>query len=343
MERSSSRGGEGPTPEVCARGFGLRNLFAILVLQLAVLSSSCEDQSDKPAASPARPAPTEAPAPTERTLADTIFGVPVPIRNYRFAEAVDAIFGMNWGGEPNTPEGKKARVWNELILNYEAVVRRRIEASREDVEAEITKTLKSSGVEFDWKKDRAAYEAWCKTKLRVSVEMFENMMAHLIKVRTLRKQVLDSIDPPVSEAEALEEFHNEQNGLSIELVRFDDLEKAKGFYEKATAGEGFWDKEKEKDPERFKRPGVGAAPEFLMHLWKLPRKAVFEMLEMEAGTMYPPTPIYKGHGVFMVLGTRRADEKLFPKRREYYIKQVKQQKKSEGFKDWLKKLKEEAL
>jgi hypothetical protein len=83
MERSSSRGGEGPTPEVCARGFGLRNLFAILMLQLAVLSLSCEDQGDKPAAPPARPMPTEAPA--QQNLTDTIFGVPVPVDNYRFA------------------------------------------------------------------------------------------------------------------------------------------------------------------------------------------------------------------------------------------------------------------
>ncbi len=345
MERSSRRDGEGPSAATFVRSFGVSNFILFMGLSLSLLILSCEGDSGRK--SERRTETTSenvgASLPGGTDIAGEIFGVPVPMGNYRFCEAVVKIFGQNPAGEPDEGE----RIWNELVLSYEAVVRRGIEVSREEVKKEARKTAESSGAETAIEKDPKAYEAWCRAKLGVSVEMFENMIEHLVKIRTLRQQVLDGIVPSVSEEEAFEEFLNEHNTLSIELVEFDDLGEAKDFYRKAKANPELWGSEKAKDEKKekkdrcFKRPGF-VALEFLMHMWKIPRKAAYDMIEMEMGALYPSTPIYRGYGVFKILEIRRAKKEDFPKQRESYINQVQQLKKFEGFKKWLKELKEEA-
>lgn len=98
---------------------------------------------------------------------------------------------------------------------------------------------------------------------------------------------------------------------------------------------------KEKRRSSFKRPGF-VCLEFLMDMWKLPERAVYDMIEMDIGSIYPPTPIYRGYGVFKVLKIRRAEKEEFPKRRESYYQQIRMKKKHVGFNGWLKELRKEA-
>jgi hypothetical protein len=145
----------------------------------------------------------------------------------------------------------------------------------------------------------------------------------------------------VTEEEAHQEFLNEYNTLGIELVQFDEKKDAADFYRHAQEDPKFWEEEKNKRPQDFKRPGF-VALEFLMDMWKLPKDAVYKMMEMEIGQIYPPTSIYKGLGVFKVLEKRPADLSQYSQLKESYYQQIKMKKKYEGFNDWLKNLKKEA-
>ena len=53
--------------------------------------------------------------------------------------------------------------------------------------------------------------------------IFENQIRHLLQIQKLRQQVMDSITPSVSLNEAKQEFRNEYNSLSLEVVEFADL------------------------------------------------------------------------------------------------------------------------
>ncbi len=245
----------------------------------------------------------------DKETAGELLGTPVPIGNYYFVKSALMIFGNKWGPQPTTPVELEDCVWEELMLSYEAF-RRGIQVKREEVDQEITNTLQVEKLSFDWEKDKEAYAKWLKEKTNEPIELFENQIRHLIQLRYLRQQVMDSIQVTVTEEETYQEFLNEHNTLGIELIQFDDEKEAQGFYERAKNDPGFWDGEKQKSPERFKHPGF-VALEFLMDMWKLPKTAVYEMMKMEVGEVYPPTPIYKGDGVFKVLEKRPADESRY--------------------------------
>lgn len=269
-----------------------------------------------------------------------IFGEPIPAGNYQFVLNVVITFGTPWGGVPADQEQLKKRIEDDLLLSYESF-RRNILVSREEIDPEITNTLKDNKVDFDWQTDKEAYAKWVKDTLGEPVEFFENQMKHLVQLKKLQRQVLDSIKPDVTEQEAFQEFLNEYNTLSIELVQFDDLKEAEKFYQQSRKDLNFWDKEKEKNPDRFKRPGF-VALEFLMYMWQLPKKAVYDMIEIKIGSVYPPTPIYRGHGVFKVLEIRQAQPSDFPRLKESYYEQIRQQKEYDGFNKWLKDLHKES-
>lgn len=285
-------------------------------------------------------ASTQEEAKKEPEFVGEFFGEPVTKGNYYFVKGAIMIFGNQWGPQPQTPQELEDCVWNDLLLSYEAF-RRNIVVNQEEVESEITNTLKAEKVEFDWRKDKETYVKWVKEKINEPSEVFENQIRHLIQLRKLRQQVMDSIEPRVTDEEAEQEFLNEYNTLGIELVQFDELKDAQEFYKKAKENLNFWDKEKEKRAKDFKRPGF-VALEFLMDMWKLPKEAVYKMMEMELSDIYPATPIYKGWGVFKVLEKRPADLNRYPQLKDSYYEQIKMKKKYEGFKEWVENLKEQA-
>ena len=327
----------------------MRRLFILLILMFSLTSCSSQEGAE-PQGQKSVPEPIqtkevgldeETPlVPKPEDLAGELFGVPVPMNNFYFAMRVAVMFGTPWGAIPRNSEQLEERTWNDLLLSYEAF-RRNITVSDEELEGEITKNLKGYKVEFDWKADKDAYEQWAKDTLKEPSQLFENQMRHLVQLKKLQEEVLNSFDPVVTDEEAYQEFLNEYNTLSIELVQFDALENAQAFYEKVKADAQAWEKEKAAAADKFKRPGF-VALEFLMHMWKLEFKAVYDMIEMEVGSVYPPSPIYKGYGVFKVLEIRRADQAEFDKRKEYYYDQLKQTKRYQGFNEWFTDLKKQA-
>lgn len=272
--------------------------------------------------------------------AGEFFGIPVSRSNYNFAKGVIIIFGNHWGGQPTNSQELEDCAWQELLLSYEAF-RRNITVDRKEIEEEIDKTLKAEKIEFDWRKDKDKYSEWIKGKANEPPDVFENQIQHLIQLQKLRKQIMDTIEPVINEDEAYQKFLNEYNTLGIELAQFNDLKEAGEFYRKAKADPKFWEERKKKSPDDFKRPGFTAL-EFLMEMWKFPKEAVYKMMEMDAGEIYPPAPIYKGYGVFLILEKRPADPTQYPKLKNSYFEQIKMNRKYIGFNEWLKNLKQQA-
>ncbi len=272
-----------------------------------------------------------------------LFGVPVSIDNYFFVKNTLIIFGNRWGPRPTTPEEYDKCIWEQLLLSFEAF-RRGITVDPKEIEEEIDKLLKKDRVKFDRKQDKEAYGEWVKKKTGVPAGFFENQIQHLLQIHKLREQVKDSIKPHVTKKEAYQEFLNENNSLEVELIRFDELKDAKRFYKKAKKDREFWDREKNKNPKEFKHPGK-VSLEFLIDLWKIPRDACYKMIKKKRGTIYPPTPIYKGYAVFKILGKRAADKSQFKKEeklRNSYRKQIEGRKKHEGLNKWFEDLKKQA-
>ena len=282
----------------------------------------------------------------EQKIAGTLFGNNVSRDNYMFLLRTVLSYQLPWGAIPNDRQQADKRVWDELILSFEAH-RRQITVEQSEMDEKITATLKGDNVSFDWKTSPREYEQWAQETFKAPVELFENQMRHLVQVEKLHQQVLDSINPSVTEEEAFGEFLNEHNSLSVELAEFDTLEEAQQFYERVKKDPDAWEEavktDKDSIPEdrAFRRPGF-VALEFLIEMWKFPKKAVYDMIAMETDEIYPPAPIYKGYGVFKVLEIRQADKSKFAKRKESYYKQLRSRAKYAGFKDWLEDLRKDA-
>ncbi|MFA5356678.1 MAG: hypothetical protein WC301_04665 [Candidatus Omnitrophota bacterium] len=264
----------------------------------------------------------------------------VPEQNYIFVKSALTVFSNRWGPAPRTEEEREGQVWDQLLLSYEAF-RRNIDVTQEEVDAEITNLLQEYKVEFDWKQDRESFESWVKEKAGEPAELFENQIRHLLQVEKLRRTIIESIQPPVTEDEAYQSFFDEYSSLSIELAQFDDKEEAEDFYRKARRKPKLWDKGKEERPDAFRKPGF-VSLQFLMDIWRLPKDAVHKMLKMRKGDLYGPSPIYKGYAVFQILEARQADKKEFAKVKERYFDKVKRRKQHEGYNDWFKGFKEQA-
>ena len=203
----------------------------------------------------------------EQKIAGTFFGSTVHRSNYMFVLRTVLSFRSPWGGIPNNRQQAEKRVWDELILSYEAH-RRQITVEQNEIDEKITETLKGSKVPFHWKKSPGEYEQWVRETLDAPVDLFENQMRHLVQIKKLHQQVRDSINPSITEEEAFQEFLNEHNSLSVELAEFDALEEAQQFYQRVKKDSDAWEEAVKKDrdiiPEdrAFRRPGF-VALEFL--------------------------------------------------------------------------------
>ncbi len=264
---------------------------------------------------------------------------PVPFSNYYFVKGAIMVFGTKWGASPQTEQDLEDRAWEQLVLSYEAF-RQGVKVEDKELDEEIDKLVKSEKVAFDWKKDKDAYAAWVKDKTKENVELFGNQLRHLAQLEKLRKQVLDTFKPQVSEEEAKNEFINEYNTIELELKQFDELKDAEAFYQKMQDPK-LWVKGGKNNPKFAQHPGF-VSFEFLINMWKIPKDDLYKMLEMDIDSIYPPIPVYKGYGVIRILKKRPADPAEFPKVRDSYFKQVEMIKKYEQLNAWLKKLKEEA-
>lgn len=311
---------------------GLVFLWVFLFFQFFVINIRAQELNDSRQVNPA----------AEAVFAGRIFDERVSLDNYLFVKRAFIVFGNKFGAPPQNPQEEEGCIWDQLLLSYEAF-RRGIVVEPEEIEAQVRKLLEADKAAFDFKSDRRAYEKWVKEKVSAPIELFENQVRHLIQLQKLRQQVMDSIDPRVSEAEARQEFLNEYNSLSLELVEFASLKEARDFYNKAKGRPVFWEEEKAAKAKEFRRPGF-VALEFLMDIWGFPKDALYKMIRLKPGNIYSPVPIYKGYGVAKMLEVRLADEKEFQKDRikESYYQQLRTRKKYEGLDAWFHDLKKQA-
>ena len=282
----------------------------------------------------------EAQVKPDAKFAGSFFGVPVPEENYYFVKSVVMVFGNKYGPRPKTEKEIEDAVWDQLLLSYEAF-RRNIVVSPEELDKEVGNMLSAENVTFNRKIDKTAYDAWLKTRVNEPAALFENQIRHLIQIQKLKDDVMKGIDTPVTDAEAHEGFLNENSSLDLELVQFDAEKDGLAFYNKVRGDNSTWDKEKDKRPKDFKRPG-GVTVQFLWDFWKIPVSAQHEMVGMKPGEFHKPEPIYKGWGVFKVLGSKKADESTWPGSKERYVEKVKAGKRYGGYNDWFKNMKQAA-
>ncbi|MBU1999010.1 MAG: hypothetical protein ABIG46_07925 [Candidatus Omnitrophota bacterium] len=267
------------------------------------------------------------------------FGVSVSGVNYNFVKSVILIFGNKWSAPAKNEDELEDQIWEQLLLSFEAY-RRGIKVEDDDLKNEVSRTLAADKVNFDWQKDRLAYQKWVKGKIGINTDVFENQLRHLLQISSLRDQVFESIKVEVSEEEAKQEFLNEYNTIELELAEFEDLSLAQDYFSKMQ-DPLLWVKQNSDDPKYYKHPGF-VSFEFLIDLWKIPKEDLYHMAKMDVDSIYPPVPFYRGYGVSRILQKRIANEDDFPKLKDSYIKQVETKKKYDGLASWIKKLKEEA-
>jgi hypothetical protein len=264
----------------------------------------------------------------------------VPEQNYNFVKNALTVFSNRWGPAPKTEKEKEGYVWDQLLLSYEAF-RRNIAVTQEEIDTEISNIMLEYKVDFDWKTNQDAFNKWVQAKAGEPTEFFENQLRHLLQIEKLRQNIIEGIQPKVSEEEAHQSFFNEYSSLSIELAQFDNQKEAEDFYQQVKRKPKLWDSQKEKNPNAFRKPGF-VTLQFLMDIWKFPKDSVYNMIKMKPGQFYGPSPIYKGYAVFQILETRPADEKEFAKVKERYFDKVKKMKQYQGYHEWLARFKQEA-
>ncbi len=265
--------------------------------------------------------------------------IKVPANNYNFIKNTILTFADKWSSPVASDDELEMQIWEQLLLSFEAF-RQGINVEPKELEDRVAKVLDGYKINFNWKQNRNAYMIWVRDNLGESVEVFENQLRHLIQLDKLRQRVLENIKPEISEDEIRQDFRNEYNIIGLELVQFEDLKRAQDFYDKMK-DPGFWEKKAKDDPKFSQRLGF-VTFKHLMDIWKIPSEDLYRMLKMEINTIYPPTPIYKGYGVFRILEKKVADENEFVKVRDGYYKKLQIFKKYEGLSAWILKLKEEA-
>ena len=269
-----------------------------------------------------------------------IFGLVVPCNNYLFVRSVIAVFGNRWGEQPKNLEEFEDLVWEELVLSYEAY-RRNIFSSPQQVNEEIARVLKAQKVNFDYQKDKAAYKKWVEKKTNGPVEFFENQVKHILQIGELRRQVMNSFDPGVSEGEAKEAFLGEHTLFDLEAIRFPSKDEGSEILRKAKDDNTAWEGEKKKRLVDF--GAFTQAPlHFIQGKWQLPREVTAELSKIQPVDFYLATLSGEGCVVFKVLRKLPADESEYSALRSSYFEKLKAEKRSGLFKEWLKGLKQKA-
>jgi hypothetical protein len=162
-----------------------------------------------------------------------------------------------------------------------------------------------------------------------------------VEVEKLRQRIIDNLSVEASDEEALQEFQDEENRLSLEIAGFLKEEDAAAFFEKVKENPKVWEEQKKEQPESFKRYEL-AALHVLMAELGIDRDTLYKMLEFENDGVYPPLPIIRGFGVFKILNKKLAQEAEYDKLKYGYLEQIKEKKRNQGFQEWLGRVKQKA-
>lgn len=264
-------------------------------------------------------------------VAGYIFGVPVPVGNYRFAKQVSYMFPRPW--EEGASETEREQfIWEALILHYESF-RRNITVSEEELGQQIDAVLKREQQSFTRAGDPAAYAAWVTSRLNEEVPLFENQMRYVRQIDKLKDHIRGALPVTVTEEEMRQEFLNEQHHIGGEIVTFDAQAAAQAFLEQVK-DPADWERMKQSGRQQV-RPVSLMTLEAYMDLWGIPKDQLYAFHAMPVGSVGGPMPFGKQWCVYRLLEKRTGDPAEFPSQREAYFKQLKAKKQYEGLKRWI--------
>ncbi|MBU1044147.1 MAG: hypothetical protein KJ915_07100 [Candidatus Omnitrophica bacterium] len=246
-------------------------------------------------------------------------------------------------------------IWNDLIYSYAASLRK-FKAQDADVDKTIETLLRNDEVSFKWKEESDKYHQWIKDKFDMNSADFRNHMTSLTTIDDFSRKLLAKEQPEIENKTKFGDFLKKNKTVSIaynfffdtfesagpDVLRFASANQAKKFYAKAGRVPGFWEDEKRKDPSAFKVPGF-VALDFLIHMWGFTKEDAYKMLDEQIGAYYPPSPIYKGYGVFKIKKIRKADPAEFESKKEDYLKKVKMIKQYDMYQQWVDDYKKKAV
>lgn len=306
-----------------------------LVLQGRVAAA---EQQTKPAV-PALPKAAESAARTTG-IAGEIFGQPVPLANYYFAKRVAYTFPSPWGSSDVPQEQREARIWDDLILHFEAS-RRGLTAEDSDVESMVNSLLKNAGQNFTRAGDPAAYAKWVQDTLQYDTALLENQIRYVIQIRKLKEQLLEEQPAQdVTDAQLRKEFFNEQNHVGGEIAVFDTKEAAVAFYADHQTPEQ-WEQMKAAGLQQV-RPVSLMTIEAYVDLWSIPQETMDAFHALPEGSIYGPLQFGKQWCIYRLLEKRTGDLAEFPAKRESYVQQVTMKQKYDLRNKWIEAFKKAA-
>jgi len=256
--------------------------------------------------------------------AGEIFGVPVSMENYQFARLVARTYSRPWGASKMAPEKREDWIWESLILHYGAF-QKGITVSEEEIDEIANQFLKGNKQAYTRQDDPEAYKEWVSNTLGLTTEQFENQMRFLVQIRKYKEVIQEEAEVTVTEEEMQQEFLNEKNHVSGEMVTFETKAEAQEFYEQFKSPKA-WEAMKEKGESEV-RPVSMMTMEAYIDLWSIPHEQMYAFHAMEVGTVGPPMPFGKQWCVYRLLDKRTGDLADFPKEREAYVTQLERKKK----------------
>lgn len=266
--------------------------------------------------------------------AGEIFGTPVSLANYGFAQRTAYVLPRPWETD-QTPEQREQTIWDNLILSYEAF-RRNIQVTDDELGQRLDGLIRDQQATFDRKQDPAAYAQWVKDNLKEEVTLFENQMRYLAQIDKLKETVGRELQVTVTGQEMRSVFLDEQNHIGGEFKLFDTQAEADAFYQEWKDPRK-WDA-KQKEDAKFFRPYSLMTLEAIIDLWGVPRQQVYAFHAMKLGSVGAPMPFGRQWGVFRLLEKRTGDFKDFPQQRDYFAKKIEYRKRNDGIKAWVKEL-----
>jgi hypothetical protein len=309
----------------------------VLLLGVVCCTVAASEQQAPPVSPPAKPAEAAVQA---TGLAGELFGQPVPLANYYFAKRVAYTFPSPWGAADLPEDQREARVWESLILHFEAF-RRGITAEESEIEQMVDSLLKNAEQPFTRRSDPAAYAKWVQETLQHDTTLLENQIQFVIQIRKLKDRLLE--EQPVSEAteaELQKEFLNEQHHVGGEMVTFDAKAAAVAFYAAHQTG-AQWEALKAAGTPPV-RPVSLMTVEAYVDLWSIPQATMDAFHALPEGSIYGPLPFGKQWCVYRLLEKRTGDLAEFPAKRDSYVQQVTMKQKYESRNQWIEAFKRSA-
>lgn len=311
----------------------LNSSYALLMILCAVTLSQCQKKN-----ADQKPAPASSAQPAANEIAGEIFGVPVPMGNYYFAERVHGTF-QSPEERKMTPAEMEKNVWHNLILSYQASIKK-IEVTQKEFDEWTDSVLTVLDLKFTRTKDPEKYKAWVNDTLKETVELFENQMRYMATIEKLKREMVKEMQVTVSEDDMKADFMNTENHVGGDYTLFDTKKEADDFYA-AHHDTAAWEKYKTENSDKVK-PFMLITLQAIIDLWGVPRDQINEFHDLPLGTVGKPLPFGSKWGVFRLLDKRTGDLKDFEPQREKLKQRVEARKKYEARNDWLEEIDKQA-